>query len=424
MAEVLRMPEVLAGASEAAIQTWLVSAGATLVVDQPIAEIETDKALVELTAEYAGAIGRILIPEGSSVAVGDAIAVLLSDGEGEAAIEAALARAGLSNAASIPDDIEPAPDAPAEPISASRTEDRSTRTFTSPLVRRLASQHEVDLALVSGTGPRGRIVRRDLEQYLASEHVASAPHAAGDVAPAPALITPTQPSTAPAHYEDVPLDRMRKAIARRLTESKSTVPHFYLVVDCRVDALLALRSQINETTSRKISVNDLVLKAAAGALVEVPAANAIWNEDSIRRFTTVDIAVAVATDGGLVTPVLRDVARMPLAELSVSVVDLAERGRGGRLKQHELVGGSLSVSNLGMYGTSQFSAILNPPQSGILAVGAARPMPVVGRDGGLEVGTVMTATLSADHRVLDGAIAAQWLAAFQRRIESPLSILV
>ena len=192
----------------------------------------------------------------------------------------------------------------------------------------------------------------------------------------------------------------------------------------RVDALLALRSQINESAPRKISVNDVVLKAVAAALAEVPAANAIWNDDSIRRFASIDLAVAVATDGGLTTPVVRGVERMSLSVVSETVAELAERARTGRLKQHELEGGSFSVSNLGMYGTSQFSAILNPPQSGILAVGAAQRRPVVGADGQLEVGTVMTVVLSADHRVLDGAVAAQWLAAFQRRIENPLTILI
>ncbi|WP_417702526.1 2-oxo acid dehydrogenase subunit E2 [Pseudophaeobacter sp.] len=206
--------------------------------------------------------------------------------------------------------------------------------------------------------------------------------------------------------------------------SKATVPYFYLVADCRVEALLALRAEINATSPRKTSVNDFVLKAVAGALMDVPSANAIWNEDGIRQFSSAEISVAVATDGGLTTPVLRGVERMSLSAVSASVADLAERGRAGRLKQHELEGGSFSVSNLGMYGTSQFTAILNPPQSGILAVGAARKMPVVDANGDLIIASVMTVTLSADHRVLDGAVAAEWLAAFQRRVENPLSMLI
>jgi pyruvate dehydrogenase E2 component (dihydrolipoamide acetyltransferase) len=216
---------------------------------------------------------------------------------------------------------------------------------------------------------------------------------------------------------------MRRAIARRLTESKSTVPHFYLVADCRVDELVALRKAVNETASTKVSLNDFVLKAAAAAFLDVPEANATWGETAVRRYSTVDMSVAVAIDGGLVTPVLRSVEKQTLTEIARNVADLAERSRAGRLKQHELEGGSFAVSNLGMYGVTEFSAIINPPQSAILAVGLARQQPVVD-NGVLAVGTVMTVTLSADHRVLDGALAAQWLAAFVARIEHPISMLV
>ncbi|MBT2523652.1 dihydrolipoamide acetyltransferase family protein [Arthrobacter sp. ISL-28] len=436
MAEILRMPEVLAGASEASIQSWLVSPGSMLVVDQPIAEVETEKATVELTAEFAGALGRILVSEGDNVAVGDAIAVLLGEGEAEGAIEAALAGAGLSAAVtpeSAPQTSEPTRQSPpgAEGLTPNGRVAHvlpgvgdSERRFVSPLVRRLARQHGVDLASVTGTGPGGRVVHRDLEPHLAEPAEKTQPSAAVE----PADPKPKTPRTTPvpesAAFEDVPLDRMRKAIARRLTESKSTVPHFYLTADCRVDALLALRRQVNETGTRKISINDFVLKAVAGALGDVPEANAIWTGEAIRRYSSIDISVAVATDGGLTTPVLRNVERMPLSEVSAAVADLAERGRAGLLRQHELEGGSFSVSNLGMHGTQEFTAILNPPQSGILAIGAARPAAVVGPDGELAVGTIMTVTLSADHRVLDGAVAAQWLAAFQRRIENALSILI
>lgn len=438
MAEILRMPEVLAGASEASIQTWLVSPGTTLAIDQPIAEVETEKATVELTAESAGALGRILVAEGDNVVVGDAIAVLLSEGEGDDAIEAALAAAGLVVAAAP---VEPAP-ASTEPFpqptgqaevyaangqTPGPVEDGQDRRFISPIVRRLARQHGVDLGSMAGTGPNGRIVRRDLDRQIAKKAQASPPPAVATpeqtVQKAPQA-QPTTSAPAPTAFEDVPIDRMRKAIARRLTESKTTVPHFYLVADCRADALIELRRKVNETAPRKVSINDFVLKAVAGALVEVPEANSIWLGEAIRRFTSVDISVAVATDGGLMTPVLRGVERMPLSEISGTVADMAERARAGRLRQHELEGGSFSVSNLGMHGTAEFSAILNPPQSGILAVGAARQTAVVDSDGSLAVGTVMTVTLSADHRVLDGAIAAQWLAAFQRRIENPLSILI
>lgn len=433
MAEVIRMPEVLAGAAEAAIQTWLISPGAIVAVEQNLAEIETDKAIVELAAERAGTVGRLLAAEGDSVAVGDPILVLLDDGEGEGDIERALVAAGVatgpspvpegSDAVRVPSEAPASFESGSEASARPETPDAEVRLFASPLVRKLATQSGVELSTIAGSGPNGRIVRRDLERHLAA--AASAHEAPETVPDAPKLARASEPaSPQDGAFEDLPLDRMRKAIARRLTESKSTVPHFYLVADCRVDALLRLRTTVNESAPRKISVNDFVLKAVAGALVEVPAANAIWNGDSIRRYSSVDISVAVATEGGLTTPVLRGVERMPLSIVSATVAELAERARSGRLKQHELEGGSFSVSNLGMYGTSQFSAILNPPQSGILAVGAARKTPVIDAAGELAVGTVMTVTLSADHRVLDGAVAAEWLAAFQRRIENPLTILI
>ena len=429
MAEVIRMPEVLAGASEAAIQTWLVSPGAIVAVEQSLAEIETDKAIVELAAERAGTIGRLLAAEGDNVAVGDPILVLLDDGESEGDIERALVAAGVATAPS-PAREDPTARTPAEPSAPAGSEiaagpetiGTEARLFASPLVRKLAAQSGVELSAIAGSGPNGRIVRRDLERHLAA--AVSVDDSAATTPEAPRQEPARSADPQDGAFEDVPLDRMRKAIARRLTESKSTVPHFYLVADCRVDALLRLRATVNESAPRTISVNDFVLKAVAGALVEVPAANAIWNGDSIRRYSSVDISVAVATEGGLTTPVLRGVERMPLSIVSATVAELAERARAGRLKQHELEGGSFSVSNLGMYGTSQFSAILNPPQSGILAVGAARKTPVVDAAGELAVGTVMTVTLSADHRVLAGAVAAEWLAAFQRRIENPLTTLI
>lgn len=279
----------------------------------------------------------------------------------------------------------------------------------SPLVRRLAAERGLDLTGVTGSGPGGRIVRRDLDA-VASSAAASRPSAA----PLAAAAT---------GFTDTPHTGMRRAIARRLVESKTTIPHFYLAADCRVDALLELRKAVNENAAAKISVNDFVVKAVAAAFRDVPDANAIWTDEGTRRFDDVDIAIAVAIDGGLVTPVVRGVNRRSLGDVSESIRELAERGRAGRLRQDEIEGGSFSVSNLGMYGTQEFSAIINPPHSGILAVGAARKAPIV-VDDEVEIGTVMTVTLSADHRVLDGALAAQWLAAFVARIENPVSILV
>ncbi|MET4144729.1 pyruvate dehydrogenase complex dihydrolipoamide acetyltransferase long form [Arthrobacter sp. UYCo732] len=295
-------------------------------------------------------------------------------------------------------------------------------------MRRIAKERSLDLSGVAGSGPNGRIVRRDLDDLQPA--LAPAPVIPAVIPPAPTPAQPALPVNPPAAaaadaagFTDIPYTGMRKAIARRLTESKSTVPHFYVTAHCRVDRLLALRTEVNSTSPRKISVNDFVVKAVAAALVDVPAANVIWMDAATRRFDHVDLAVAVSTDGGLLTPVLRGVDGLSLTAIGDRISDLAERARHGRLQQRELEGGSFAVSNLGMFGVDQFSAILNPPQSGILAVGAAKQQPVV-QDGELVIGTVMTATLSADHRVVDGAVAAAWMAAFVKRIENPLSILI
>ena len=340
MAELIRMPAVLAGAAEAAIQTWLVAPGSPVGIDQPLAELETDKAIVEFTAEAAGIVGVLLAAEGESVAVGDPLLVLLAEGEGEPDIAAALEAGGVVVAASTPPS--------SVPVTPGSSSGSGPRLFASPLVRRLAVQAGVDLTAVEGSGPHGRIVRRDLERHLegAAAVADTVPGASGERG-IPAVVH-AEAAVGDPQYEDIPLDRMRQTIARRLTESKATVPHFYLEADCRVDALLALRAAVNESSPRKISVNDLVVKAVAAALGEVPAANAIWNGDSIRRFSSVDVSVAVAVAGGLVTPVVRSVERMPLGDVSATIAGLAERARDGRLTPHELVGGSFAVLNLGM----------------------------------------------------------------------------
>lgn len=439
MALVIRMPEVLTGATEAALQSWLVAVGDTIAIGQPLAEVETEKATVEYEAEAAGTIAGLLIETGVQVEVGTPIAVLATTGE---SVEAALAAAGpetgtdANTPAATPDAVS-MPSAPSTPVAEAASPPATasppaaasptptaqvpnaesvpplpasgTRRFMSPLVRRLAAERGLDLTGVTGSGPGGRIVRRDLDA-VASSAAASRPSAA----PLAAAAT---------GFTDTPHTGMRRAIARRLVESKTTIPHFYLAADCRVDALLELRKAVNENAAAKISVNDFVVKAVAAAFRDVPDANAIWTDEGTRRFDDVDIAIAVAIDGGLVTPVVRGVNRRSLGDVSESIRELAERGRAGRLRQDEIEGGSFSVSNLGMYGTQEFSAIINPPHSGILAVGAARKAPIV-VDDEVEIGTVMTVTLSADHRVLDGALAAQWLAAFVARIENPVSILV
>jgi len=421
MATVIRMPEVLAGSAEAAIQTWLVVAGQKLTVGMPLAEVETEKANVEYASEVEGTVLQLIVAEGVSVKVGDPIAIVGAEGE---SVEGAVPSAPVVEPVETPvvervetpvvERVEtPAVERVETPSAAPSPAAHSGRQFTSPLVRRLARERGLDLSSVTGSGPGGRIVRRDIE-------------AMGSAPAAPAATPASAPAVASApvgERTEVPHTAMRRAIARRLTESKSTVPHFYLVADCRVDRLVALRKEVNESASVKVSLNDFVLKAAAAAFLDVPEANATWGETAVTRYSTVDMSVAVAIEGGLVTPVLRSVERQTLTEVARTVADLAERARAGRLKQHELEGGSFAVSNLGMYGVTEFSAIINPPQSAILAVGLARQQAVV-VDGVIEVGTIMTVTLSADHRVLDGALAAQWLAAFVRHIESPLGMLV
>lgn len=403
MATVVRMPEVLANTGEAIIQTWLVSVGQEISIGDPIAEIETEKAVVEYAAEVEGVLAQLIAEPGTTIAVGEPIAVVTGPGETADVIEVA----GGDPAVRDPESAAPVIEKVFEE-AAPQTNGR--RLFATPLVRKIAKEKGIDLSVVSGTGPGGRIVRRDLDRLPAAKPAAQ---------PKPV----EKPAEQHTGFVDIPLTGMRKAIARRLTESKTTVPHFYVTADCRVDALLELRKKVNEAGTVKVSVNDFVLKAVAGALVEVPEANSIWNGDSIRRFERADIAVAVAVDGGLLTPVLRSVDQLPLSAIAGRIGDLAARARDGKIKQQELEGGSFSVSNLGMYGVAEFSAILNPPHSGILAVGGAVQKPVV-IDGELAVGTVMTVTLSADHRVIDGAVAAQWMAAFVRRIENPLTILI
>ncbi|RFA18073.1 dihydrolipoamide acetyltransferase family protein [Subtercola boreus] len=501
MPTIVRMPEVLANATEAALQSWLAEVGDDIALGQPLAELETEKAMVEYNAETAGTLVRMLIEPGDSVDVGAPIAVIAAPGETDADIDALLASVGIGSAPAGAD-AAGGPDAAADAFAAGTTGEPTAkvethnavpveaeqalaeqapveqepvetgRRFVSPLVRRMAREQGLDLSGVSGSGPDGRIVRRDLEglnrtavadfagvadtapdeadadRGAVSVGSEAATPAADDSTPAipataasapqPAQVVPAQaaaaapaqaapakaaPAAPAGDTELVPHTGMRRAIARRLTESKQTVPHFYLVADCRVDALMELRASVNASAPRKVSLNDFVVKAVAGAFSEVPEANATWGDDGTTRYTQVDVAVAVATPGGLLTPVIRGVDRLSVTGVSARIAELAGRAREGKLRQNELEGGSFSVSNLGMYGVQEFSAIINPPQSAILAVGAARPAPVV-VDGALAVATVMTVTLSADHRVIDGALAGQWLAAFVKRIENPLSILI
>lgn len=432
MATIITMPAVVADATEAALQDWLVSVGDTITTGQPIAEIETEKATVEMQAEAGGTIGRLLVEPGTSVNVGEPIAVLVEAGEDEASIDQQIASVGSGDSAAnapVPEDTEaPATDRDTKPVALDPAtiepeQNGQTRVFGSPLARKLAKNLGIDMSVLNGSGPNGRILRGDVEVAFKQQAAQSEPAAvSAKSAPSAAQVAGPVEET----YTDVPLSGMRKAIARRLTESKTSVPHFYVSVDVEMDALLGLRRQINAdgaASGLKVTVNDLVLKALAGALVDVPEANASWQGTSIRRYSTVDISVAMATGDGLLTPVVRGLESLSMTSIGKVMGDFKERSAAGRIRQQELEGGSFSLTNLGMFGTREFSAILNPPQAGILAVGVAEQRPVV-RDGQLAVASVMSCTLSADHRVIDGAVAAQLLAAFKRRIESPLSILL
>ncbi|WP_116792979.1 pyruvate dehydrogenase complex dihydrolipoamide acetyltransferase [Achromobacter dolens] len=424
MAHLIKLPSVAADADAGTLHQWLKQEGDTVAVGEALAEIETEKAIVEINAEQAGVLGRIVVQAGpASVPINTVIGVLLAPGEDASAIDKALAEHG-AQAAAQPAVAQPAAApaaatyAAATPTTASSTAAPAardatadapapgTRRFASPLARRLAAQWHVNLLDVQGTGPRGRIVRRDVEAARDRAPVAAAPQASR------------------AAGRRVPHSGMRRAIARRLTESKQQVPHFYLTVDCRMDALLALRAQANQGGAVKLSVNDFIVRAAALALREVPEVNASWHEDAIEFHAGADISVAVATDGGLVTPIVRDADVKPLSAIAAEIVELAGRAKVNRLKPEEFTGGSLTVSNLGMYGIKQFAAIINPPQAAIVAVGAAERRPVVDDNGDLKAATVMTVTLSADHRVVDGAVGARWLAAFRALIEAPVRILL
>ena len=420
MATLITMPEVAAGATEIVLSKWHVAVGASVNVGDIIADIETEKAVVDFACDAQGTVYKILVADGDSVDVGAPIMIVLGAGEDGSAGDALLG--ATAPAVYAADNVESTAVSPvAEPVGLSATPAETmdeSRQFVSPIVRKLARERGIELAQIAGTGPLGRVVRRDLESF-APGSASAASSGTSSFSSSSELATQEHSSS----YSTVPHTGMRRAIARRLTESKSTVPHFYVTADCKVDALLELRASINQSSSVKISVNDIVVKAVASALMDVPDSNVVWNAEAMHKFESADIAVAVTTEGGLFTPVIRGVEKRSLSNLSMEITEMAARARAGKLRQEELEGGSFAVSNLGMFGTKEFSAILNPPQSGILAVGAASPRAIVD-DGQIVVANVMTVTLSADHRAVDGALAAQWLAAFVKRIENPLSMLV
>jgi pyruvate dehydrogenase E2 component (dihydrolipoamide acetyltransferase) len=419
---------------EGTLAKWLVKEGDTVKSGQILAEIETDKATMEFEAVDEGVVGKLLIAAGTEgVKVNTPIAVLLAEGEQMGAAPAPKAAAAPA--------APPAPAAAAAPAPAAPRAATGGRILASPLARRLAAAKGVDLAALTGSGPNGRIVKADVEAAEPGARpaaaVAAAPVVAAPAAPAPAArpaaALPTGPSAETVlkmfegrAFDEVKLDGMRKTVAARLTEAKQTIPHFYLRRSVRLDALMAFREQLNAQLAPrgvKLSVNDFIIKASAMALQAVPAANAVWAGDRILRLKPSDVAVAVAIDGGLFTPVLKDAHLKSLSALSAEMKDLAARARARKLAPHEYQGGSFAVSNLGMFGIENFDAVINPPHGAILAVGAGVKQPVVQPDGTLGVATVMSMTLSVDHRVIDGALGAEFLTALIGNLENPLQML-
>ena len=455
------MPALSPTMTEGKLAKWLVKEGDEVNSGDVIAEIETDKATMEVEAVEEGTLGKIVVAEGTEgVPVNEVIALLLEEGESADDLEGADAAPKQESKAEAPKEekkeaAEPASKAEPAPKSASKSEPEPApkpaasggsaspaksggdRIFASPLAKRIAKQEGLELSAIKGSGPHGRVVKADVEAAMkagtgkaAASPAAAKPEAAAaapQAAAAPAAAGPGAKQMADMlgmEYEQEPLSSMRKVIAKRLTESKQTVPHFYLTVDCELDALLKVRKDLNARSDEyKLSVNDFIIRASALALKKVPAANASYDESGLLFYKHADISVAVATPVGLITPIIKAAEGKGLAQISNEMKDLATRARDNKLKPEEYQGGTFSVSNLGMFGIKHFEAVINPPQGCILAVGAGEQRPVV-KDGALATATVMSCTLSVDHRVVDGAVGAQYLAAFKVLIEDPLSMLL
>lgn len=432
------MPALSPTMEEGTLAKWLLKEGDKVVSGSVIAEIETDKATMEFEAVDEGILGRIVVPEGTEgVKVNDLIAIILEEGESAADLDSTPVSSSApatkaSEAVAAPAAAAPTPGAVATDAAAPAA--GGERVFASPLARRIAREKGLDLTLVQGTGPNGRIVKADVE--TAQARPTAAPIAAKPEASQPTKAAPSQPSGpsldqikamyANREYEEIKLDGMRKTIAARLSEAKQTIPHFYLRREIRLDSLLAFRSQLNkelESRGVKLSVNDFVIKASAVALQQVPECNAVWAGDRVLKLKASDVAVAVAIEGGLFTPVLRDADKKSLSALSAEMKDLAARAKSRKLAPHEYQGGSYAISNLGMMGIESFDAVINPPHASILAVGAGIAKPVVGSGGAIEVATVMSVTLSVDHRVIDGALGASFLEALKSNLEHPIAML-
>ncbi|MCC7037290.1 MAG: pyruvate dehydrogenase complex dihydrolipoamide acetyltransferase [Alphaproteobacteria bacterium] len=421
------MPALSPTMTEGKLAKWVKKEGDKVKAGQVLAEIETDKATMEVEAVDEGTLAKILVPAGTDgVKVNTLIAILLEDGEDAAALKnvsndvKAPAAASKAEAAAAPAAAKPA--AAPQPVAHQAT---GTRIYASPLAKRIAKEKGIDLSTIKGSGPHGRIVKSDLEGGKGG-HVA--PVAAGAAPKAVAHAAgPDAKALADAYgipYKLIPNNGIRKVVARRLLESKQTVPHFYLSVDCELDALLAVRKQLNDAgQSYKISVNDFVIKATGVALAQYPAANVSWTDENVVQYERADVSVAVATANGLITPIIKDAANKSLKDISNEMKELAGKAKDGKLKPAEFQGGTISVSNLGMFGISNFAAIVNPPQGAILAIGAGEQRAVV-KDGQVKVATVMTVTMSTDHRCIDGAIGAEYLQVFKKLIENPMSLIL
>ena len=440
----ITMPALSPTMEEGNLSKWLVKEGDKVSPGDVIAEIETDKATMEVESVDEGTVAKLLVPAGTEgVKVNAVIAILAEDGEDVASAAAgkpAEAKTEPTKAEAAPAPVaQPAPAAPAPAKADTAPAATGERVFASPLARRIAKDAGVEISAVSGTGPKGRVIKADVDAAIAggvAPKAAAAGKSADVAAPAPKAMSDDavlklfeQDS-----YELIPHDNMRKTIARRLVEAKSTVPHFYLTIDCEIDALLALRKQLNdaapvvksekgETPAYKLSVNDMVIKAMAVALKAVPDANVSWTEGGMLKHKHADVGVAVSIPGGLITPIIRKAEQKTLSTISNEMKDLAARARNRKLKPEEYQGGTTAVSNLGMFGIKDFAAVINPPHATILAVGAGEQRAVV-KDGAVAVANVMSVTLSTDHRAVDGALGAEMLAAFKRTIENPLSMLV
>ncbi|WP_340109250.1 pyruvate dehydrogenase complex dihydrolipoamide acetyltransferase [Pikeienuella sp. HZG-20] len=438
----ITMPALSPTMEEGNLAKWLIKEGDKVSSGDVIAEIETDKATMEVEAVDEGTVGELVVPEGAEgVKVNAVIAVLLEEGEDESALADAAkpeapkpvpAESDKAAAAKAPQKEpearqEAAPERPQE--ASSKEKDGGARIFASPLARRIAAEKGLDLAAITGSGPHGRIIKVDVENAKPAGETKAGAEPAQKAAPtlaSGASADQVRKLYADREFEEVKLDGMRRTIAARLTEAKQTIPHFYLRRDIELDALLEFRKNLNAGLAKKdvkLSLNDFVIKACALALKDVPDCNAAWAGDRMLRFKAVDIAVAVAIEGGLITPVIRDAEKKTMSALSAEMKDLAARAKDRKLTPDEYQGGGFSISNLGMMGIENFDAVINPPQGAILAVGAGVRKPVVKGDE-IAIATIMSVTLSVDHRVIDGALGARLLAAIKEYLEDPMSMLV